>query len=122
MPDLILETITDNLAEGYKRLERGTFQESSEVQNQRRGNTQLRGVWVYTANLPLYRSINGCLEDLEFGLSGRPTFDAIAGADIDKFTSEILASEGHVFSLSAEQIQLLPSLSDIVWAKTSDLG
>jgi len=113
-----IETITNNLADGYKELEPGTFQEASEVQNQRRTNVDLRNRWLYTANLPLFRILNN---NLEYGLSGRQTFDAIAGADIDGFTNQIL--DNGVYVLTPQQIiQLKGDLSvDIVWAKASDL-
>lgn len=123
MSTLMLETITDTLAGGYKRLEKGTFQESSEVQNQRRTIEQdLRKRWVYTAHIFLARLAAD--SSVEFGLSGRPGFDAIAGEDIDKFTGEILDGRGNVYNLTPAQIQLIPTLTDIVWARagSSDLG
>ena len=121
MTDLVLETITDNLAGGYKQLERGTFQESSEVQNQRRTTEpDLRKRWVYTAHVLLAGISEGT--GVEFGLSGRPGFDAIAGEDIDRFIGELLNAQGRVYNLTDPQIQLLPNLTDIVWANASNLG
>ncbi len=117
MGDLIIETITDNLADGYNELEKGTFQESSEVQNQRRADPSLRSRWTYTANLPLFRIQNG---NLEYGLSGRQTFDAIAGEDIGKFTRQIVGDG--VYRLDEQQIKQLEGLdANIVWAKAEDL-
>jgi len=118
MLELMLETIKDNLANGYKRLEKGTFQEAAEIQIQRRSDNSLRNNWFYTANLPLFRMNDGILE---YGLSGRKTFDAIAGADIQDFTAQIL--ENGVFRLTQSQKnQLEESSSDIVWAKADELG
>ncbi|MFH1052951.1 MAG: hypothetical protein V1740_00905 [Candidatus Woesearchaeota archaeon] len=119
MPDLMLETILDCLAEGYKRLEKWTFQEASEVQNQRRTtDPDLRVKCVYTANLFLFRVSDS---NLEYGLGGRQAFDSVAGADIDRFSGEILKSEGHVYTLTESQLQLLSGF-DIDWALASELG
>jgi hypothetical protein len=113
-----IETITNNLADGYDKLEPETFQEASEVQIQRRTNDSLRNRWVYTANLPLFRMNN---DTLEYGLSGRQTFDAIAGADIQDFAAKIL--KNGVYRLTSSQTEQLEELAaDIVWAKADDLG
>ncbi len=115
MTDLNIETITNNLADGYNELEKGTFQEASEVQNLRRTNHSLRDRWVYTANLPLFRIHNRCLE---YGLGGRQSFDTIAGADIGEFTRQII--NNWVYELTSSQVDQIGNL-DIFWAKASDL-
>jgi len=113
-----LVTITNNLCDGYKELEKGTFQEASEVQNQRRKDPSLRSIWIYTANLPLFRIQDDCLE---YGLSGRQTFDSIAGEDIDDFTKQILQTGA--YNLTPQQEKQLEDLTaDIVWAKAADLA
>lgn len=112
-----IETITNNLVDGYNELEQGTFQEASEVQIQRRDDASLRKRWVYTANLPLFRIQEG---NLEYGLSGRQTFDTIAGADIQDFAAQIL--KNGVYRLTSSQTKQLEGLAeDIVWTKADDL-
>lgn len=113
-----IETITDNLAKGYKQLVLGTFQEASQIKIQRRADQGLRDRWLYTANLPLFRMNSG---DLEYGLSGRQAFDAIAGENIDEFVQQIL--QNGVYKLTAPQVEKLESLAaDIVWAKAAELN
>lgn len=117
-----IETITNNLVDGYNQLVSGTFQEASQVQNQRRTDLDLEDRWVdrwvYTANLPLFRIREG---NLEYGLSGRHAFDAIAGENIGEFTGQIL--QNGVYRLTELQVKKLDGLaSDIVWAKAEDLG
>lgn len=113
-----IKTIIDNLADGYKRLVKGTFQEASQVQNQRRKNTNLRNRWIYTANLPLFRKRKS---SLEYGLGGRQAFDAVAGEDIVEFTRQIL--EKGAYTLSENQKEQLEALAlDIAWQKADDLG
>ncbi len=121
MTDLNIETITNNLAVGYNKLEKGTFLEASEVQNLRRTNHALRKREVYTANLPLFRIHNRCLE---YGLGGMHSFDDIAGADIGEFTKQILNKGG--YKLTSSQVDQLESLDepeslDVFWVKASDL-
>lgn len=109
--------ITNNLADGYASLEEGTFQEASEIQIQRRTDADLRNRWFYVANLPLFR-MNG--RALEYGLSGRQTFDAIAGADIQDFSRQIL--KNGVYLLTPSKTEQLEKLAeDIVWVKASHL-
>ncbi len=113
-----IETITNSLAEGYKQLVPGTFQEASQIQIQRRADRDLRNRWVYTANLPLFRMNGG---DLEYGLGGRQAFDAIAGENIDEFVRQIHPNGGY-YKLTTPQMEKLESLAaDIVWAKAADL-
>ena len=119
-----IETITNNLADGYNQLVPGTFQEAYEVQNRRRTDSDLRARldlrkrWVYTANLPLYRIREG---SLEYGLSGRQAFDDIAGKNINKFTRQIL--QKGAYRLTKPQVRKLENLAaDIVWAKAADLN
>lgn len=113
-----IETIINTLAGGYKQLVKGTLQEAAEVQTQRRTDSDLRKQFIYTANLPLFRIRDG---QLEYGLSGRPTFDGIAGEDIDTFTGQIL--QNGVYRLSGPQVKGLDNFTgDIVWVKTTDLG
>lgn len=111
-----LELITDNLANGYKRLEKGTMNEADEIQFQRRTDSSLRDKLFYTANLPVYRLRKGVLE---YGLSGRKTFDAIAGANIDDFTAQIL--KNGVYRISPEQIKLIEEAKDIIFVKADSL-
>ena len=112
-----IETVTNNLADGYKQIVQGTFQEASQVQNQRRIDLDLRNRGVYTANLPLFRIREG---NLEYGLSGRQAFDAIAGENIGEFTGQII--QNGVYRLTEPQAKKLEGLTaDIVWAKATDL-
>jgi len=118
MPDI--ETITNNLADGYEELKEKNlqFQEASEVQIQRRTNDSLKNRWLYIANLPLFRVQDG---NLEYGLSGRQTFDTIAGVDIQDFSTQIL--KNGVYVLTQSQTEQLEELAgDIVWAKADGLG
>ncbi len=115
MTDLNIETITNNLADGYNELEKGTLQEASEVQNRRRTNHTLRNRGVYTANLPLFRIHDKCLE---YGLGGRQSFDTIAGADIGEFTRQIF--KNRIYELTPSQVDRLESLG-VFWVKASDL-
>ena len=112
-----LETITDNLAQGYKRLVHGTMLEASQIQNQRRvDDSSLQDRWFYPANLPLYRLQDG---ELVYGLSGAATFNHIAGADIDEFTKQI--RENGVYALTEDQIKYGENAKDIVWAEANQL-
>src|SRR3989344_5404853 len=107
-----LETITDTLAHGYKRLVHGTMLEASQIQNQRSvDNSSLQDICFYPANLPLYRLQDGELVD---GLSGAATFNQVAGADIDEFTRQI--RENGVYILTDKQKEYAESAKDIVWA------
>lgn len=118
MNNLNMTTFVDDLANGYKRLAKGTFQEASEIQNQRRADAKLGKLMIYTANLSLFRIRKG---NLEYGLSGRKAFDEIAGENIDEFTSQIL-KEG-AYTLTGQQNKQLDELAeDIVWAKAEDLS
>ncbi len=113
-----IETVTNTLAEGYKQLVLGTFQEASQIQIQRRADRDLRNRWVYTANLPLFRMNGG---NLEYGLSGRQAFDVLAGENIDEFVQQI--HQNDVYKFTVRQIEKLESLAaDIVWAKAADLN
>ena len=111
-----IETITNNLADGYNELEQGTFQEASEVQILRRTDKPLRRRGVYTANLPVFRDNNGTLE---YSLGGKQAFEVIAGADIKKFTSQIRNNE--VYELTPEQEAQLGGLG-IIWVGADGLG
>ncbi|MBI2047399.1 hypothetical protein HYT26_04540 [Candidatus Pacearchaeota archaeon] len=113
-----IKTITNDLANGYKALVKGTFQEASEVQNQRRTNHNLRKRWVYTANLPLFRIQEG---NFEYGLGGRKVFDAIAGENIDEFTRQILKKGAYTLS-EPQKKQLEDLAEEIVWVKAAGLG
>lgn len=49
-----LETITDNLANGYKRLQQGSMRTSAELQKERLLNPRIRTEHFYTANCLMY--------------------------------------------------------------------
>ncbi len=113
-----IETITNSLAKGYTQLVPGTFQEASQIQIQRRTDRDLRSKWLYTANLPLFRMND---KGLEYGLSGRQAFDALAGENIDEFVRQILRHG--VYKFTVPQIEKLESLAaDIVWAQAAELN
>jgi len=116
----LIETITNDLAGGYKEIVPGTLQEAAQVMAARRADIPLRNLWVYTANLSLYRMSPQEPRSLEYGLSGGLTFHEIAGRDIDAFTRQII-SQGF-YTLPPEQQERLEALaSDIVWARADDL-
>lgn len=121
MKDRKIETIEGGLklADGYKKIKRGTFQEASQIQNQRRvDDPQMKHKSFYTANLGLYKVAG--FGKLKYGLSGRKTFDAIAGKKINEFVKQLL--ENDVYKLTDQQIEELEKLeSDIVWVNAKDL-
>ncbi len=80
---------------------------------------------IYTANLYFLRR-NG--EDIEVGLGGKKSFDAIAGKDIDRFITSLVENKTEKYGnreyeakryhvLSDEEEASLDSFDDIVWAK-----
>ena len=116
----LIETITNDLAGGYKEIVPGTLQEAAQVMAARRADIPLQKLWVYTANLSLYRMSPQEPRSLEYGLSGGLTFHEIAGRDIDAFTRQII-SQGF-YTLPPEQQERLEALApDIVWVRADDL-
>jgi len=118
-----LETITASLANGYKQLQPDTFQTSAEITTARREDItsdkaerqELRTRCFWTANLGLYGN-NG--KELQYGIGGRQTFNAIAGPDIDEFCRQLTQTDK--YHLTEEQAQSLDA-SGIVWANPADL-
>lgn len=123
MSNINLRTTADILSDGYKKLEKGTFLESSEILNQERiHKLGLINELTHTANLVLARLASDGSKEIEFGISGRRGFDVIAGDNIDSFCDEVLKRKDSFYELTPEQISFLPDLeNDITWAKSSDL-
>src|SRR3989344_2584664 len=88
MPEL--ETITNNLAEGYKQLEPASFMTSAELTTARRTNEELRNRWFCTANFSVYAIEEG-KEILYFG--GREA-NPILG-NIDEACQQLISNKNY---------------------------
>ena len=102
-----LETITDNLLNGYNRLKSKSFKDSAQITRERRTNSELRNQWFYVANVAGYEhSEDG---SVSVSLGDNVAFNSVIGKDnIEAFCNDLLSDKK--YQLSEEQTDKLADL------------
>jgi len=117
---MALETITDNLHDGYKQLKKGTFRSSEQIQTERMNDEELRGRYLYTANVAAYEHAKD--GSVSFFLGDDVAFESVIGSEnIGQFCNDLLNKGNH--TLSDSQVKKLSELDKkhIVKVKYDDL-
>ncbi len=115
-----LETITDNLHDGYNQLKKGTFRSSKQIQTERMNNEELRNKYFYTANVATYEHAKD--GTVSFSLGDDVAFESVIGSEnIGQFCNDLLEEGDH--TLSDSQVKKLSELDKkhVVKVKYNDL-